>query len=413
MNIYLNRVTPIKVFFFGVLIFFIVYILSPLKVLVEIEPLSLVFFVLSYFSLLAGIVVPFLLSEKFYLHKDQLFFLNESKLKKILIFLLALVVLGFLMRYADKFFIRGYLSFDTAVERRDNKIDSSLLGVLSSPLYIISLFLPIFCFFIRKWIFVKSIVWVFFIIPAAEVVFFGSRGLVITTVGIFILYMAVFIKRPFRPVFAFPLLLFSLSLFLLSGFLFEQRISAYGMDPLYSAFNSGYAFTLVPNDYAADYIKSGAWWSKLYFYWVNFSQYYIHGLYEFSYLFTNFDGYEYRYGIYTFNILGKLIGIDIVALSFEATPRYGVYTTFVGPLFVDFGYLVFLVLFLLGLLYSFVFIRIVKGNLLLIPAYAYISVIVVFFPVVNLVQNALGFYIVSGLFVFYFLSFFISKVRLK
>ena len=131
---------------------------------------------------------------------------------------------------------------------------------------------------------------------------------------------------------------------------------------------------------------------------INFAQYYLHGVYEFGYLYRNYDK-NYHYGAYTFNIVAKFINIifrtniNLNKIK-DAPPRTGVYTTFFGPVFIDFGWVSLIFMFFFGAIQKTIYNKCLEGRFQFLPLLFYFLIINFFMPVFNFINGAQGLYII-------------------
>jgi hypothetical protein len=129
--------------------------------------------------------------------------------------------------------------------------------------------------------------------------------------------------------------------------------------------------------------------------------YYISGAYEFSDLWLRPDVQNFSYGAYNFIAFVRaaqiLFAPDSEPLD-EATLVYktGVFQTFFGNAWVDFGYFAPLVLVLMGYFTRYLGLRARAGNLNVLPLYLFLVVIIFFMPVGNFVNGGLGNYILGA-----------------
>ena len=99
----------------------------------------------------------------------------------------------------------------------------------------------------------------------------------------------------------------------------------------------------------------------------------------------------------------KLLGL-LIGHSLEVDPdslvgnRSGVYTTFAGPMFLDFGWFAPLFGFLLFSLLSVPFRRVVAGDLRWLPAALQVAVIVLLGPVVSIMDSSVGTFLLLATF---------------
>src|SRR5690606_48193 len=158
-----------------------------------------------------------------------------------------------------------------------------------------------------------------------------------------------------------------------------------GFSPAYSAQNSVYAFTLAPNSLSMRLIQDPGLFGIWGFLLINFLQYVLHGFLEFTYLLNNFNA-DFQFGAYTFRVIGKVFGTFVDSGS--VTPRPGVYTTLLGPLWIDFGVVSLFFCFGWGWMMAYTYHKVCLGLYHYLPLYAYMATVAFFAPVVNLIQNA-------------------------
>ena len=129
---------------------------------------------------------------------------------------------------------------------------------------------------------------------------------------------------------------------------------------------------------------------------MNFGQYYLHGVFEFGYLYNNYKK-NYWYGGYTFNIFAKFINImfrtniNLKEIQ-QSPPRNGVYTTFFGPIFIDFGWFSLVFIFFFGVFQKLIHNKILQGRFQFTPLLFYLLIINFFMPVFNFINGAQGLY---------------------
>jgi hypothetical protein len=124
---------------------------------------------------------------------------------------------------------------------------------------------------------------------------------------------------------------------------------------------------------------------------LGFIHYNVHGPFEFIRLVNhvnNFQGVYYgKYEFYVFlkffGLLGFNIGDDFSTMTEKTLYKPAVYTSFWGPVFVDFGILGGFVFFLIGLLIKRVFINGVRGGFIGLFLYPYLGAILFSTAVIN------------------------------
>lgn len=407
----INFLAPLKVLFVGLFLFLFLFFIAPLKIIYipSLEAVSI--FGFSIFSFVCGCLFCKVLFKR-----AKGFGYRRNLSNNFIMLSSLLVVLGIVFRLYDRFMIR-HIDFSVSSAVREQMLveqGTNIFSIISSFLFPAALALFLYSFYSGvKSTFYRLFFLLMFLYPSIDVLMTGKRGLVLVTASLLLFYLIYMQKVKFK---IKPLLLIffgGCALLYLSYLVFLERITSYGFSLSYTALNSGYAFTMIPNENAVEVIDSGTIYSVMTFIYVNFSQYFLHGFFEWSYLYDNFSEYEHTYGVYTFKVFHKFFSViglaDNIVSPMTVQPRFGVYTTFLGPLYVDFGGFVVLFTFFYGLLVEFLHEK-AKRKLIYVPLYCYFLVTILFFPCVNLLQNALGGYImISFTLLIIFSSFFKHK----
>ncbi|TYC58041.1 hypothetical protein FMN52_16005 [Marinobacter sp. BW6] len=395
--------TPFSVIFGSIFFYLTVWLVSPVEVKYSPSVEAILLLLIGQLSLIIGwmscriFVPPSARPVKVELTDSYL-----RSLRAAFKILLLLAVLSVFFKFVDKVLVRDVLSYGSAAERRYSLESTSIFGILAGPFYALCLSLPAFVTVLNLKGLSKLFVIILFFVPAVEILFIGSRGIVLVTLFILFFYTRFVFKVKMLSVALLSAV--GITLFYVSGMILLNRLEAHGISPLYSAFHSNYAFTLVPSSFGEKLAEDGGIFSVFYFVVINFAQYYLHGALEFSFLFDNFEQYDHKFGIYTFSVIAKFFGVSVGPDFLEsASPRSGIYTTILGPLWVDFGFFAFLFLALWGRAMTVCYYKFCSGNIEYLPLYAYMSAVVFFAPVVNLIQSALGVYILVSFFTTIFL----------
>ena len=117
---------------------------------------------------------------------------------------------------------------------------------------------------------------------------------------------------------------------------------------------------------------------------------------ELNHLINNFNK-NHTYGGYTFilykRILYKIIGKKADNTNYATImPRNGIFTSFLGPIFVDFGWFSPIFLLLFGVYSKKIYSRLISNDDSAVLLYVYLSVVILFFPVFNFISGANGLY---------------------
>jgi hypothetical protein len=229
----------------------------------------------------------------------------------------------------------------------------------------------------------------------------GSRSSMFMQVGMLVIARVLIFPR-FPKIAFWTVLVVFLTLVYAAGFLFIERVTQFGLNIDKVARLSVFT-NLVPA--TGEYYHLSATLSEslknILFINTTMMQYYLHGVPEFVYLVEHY-GHGEAWGGFTFTsvtrILAALAGRDYDAETIiNLSPRLGVYTTFFGPLFIDFGPLTPVVAVLLGAFVSWVRRQVLLGNVVALPLYTALLMQMLAAVVVCAVNAAYG--------VFYDLAF--------
>lgn len=182
-----------------------------------------------------------------------------------------------------------------------------------------------------------------------------------------------------------------------------SRLEQMGLDPLLSIQASGYAESLQPSQAALQWIESHPEHSALLAAAFSICLYVYHGLYEFVVLFDAFAD-QHTNGALTLWLplkLLQILGLPVAAVDTSSLQgvREGLFTTFVGPFYIDFGWAAPLVALFVGALLGYPARRVWRGDAAWLPVATVVVAIVVMYPIMNLLDSAAGAYLlVSGVF---------------
>lgn len=190
----------------------------------------------------------------------------------------------------------------------------------------------------------------------------------------------------------------------ISAVLMLERLEQMGLDPFLSIEFSGYAYTVRPSDGAMVWLTAQGDAAPLWVAGFSLLQYVFHGFYEFC-LLNQESLSAHTGGAVTFWLPLKFLGmlglggapIDLETISGW---RAGIFTSFLGPLYLDFaGWLPvasFLLFFTLGIPAA----RLRRDRLAMLPFCSVLCALCVLFPIVNLLDSASGAYpLVASLFI--------------
>jgi hypothetical protein len=313
---------------------------------------------------------------------------------------------GFTLRFYDRFMIRGAEISFSFIENRHilDNTGPSVYGALGSILYgfaYIPLFIVLYAQYsgyeLKKFYIILA--YVIFTFPIIDNIIVGSRLQVVIAIFIYLMYIIIYGKGKIKKMFiTFLSIIFIL---LISIIIFSIRSDQLGFNLQYSIMNSVYAQFVKPRVEVMSAVKSLPNYLQLLSYgMIHLLQYFVHGIYEFSYLIDHNDGTVITFGTMMFEPVFKLLKI----FGFYSNEynnmfilRSGVYTTFWGPLYIDFGWYSILIMFIMGFLSEHFYLLVSKYNIYYYtPLYVYMSIIIFFMPVVNLLSVGLGVYIITS-----------------
>lgn len=317
-------------------------------------------------------------------------------------FVTVLGLVGVTLRLLDRLMRGGSLFADFVANREAVTAEAfgplAVAGQILGPLL---MFVPLLIFIKRLSAGKRAKDWCYFIAaslyPMMDLMFFGGRSLMLVFIALTTLgaWVTGYIRVRFKMIALGVLAV--LGLLWLNGLIFWTRTSQMGMNPLDSMSASAYAH-FVPLDASTQRFVSASSDNGLGFMayaFANFCQYYTHGLIEFLYLTDVFKG-QHSWGGQNFflplKFLSALMGVSgFEAWAFGNQVRIGIYTTFWGPVYYDFGAAlgcVFCLLF--GLSAGLIGRAIGRQKVSWMPLYALLLVMFFFAPVVNLLVYGSG-----------------------
>lgn len=399
--------------FFWVVIFFLV----PLRIKQQIGFLPLFYLILNFIFFILGIKIISTVKKE----KRQLFNLKRKVLTKFIWVILAIAFFGFFLKTIDKFYIRGVsllypMSYNRILLEKSGASFLSVISAITTPFS----FLPLFIYYtrnIKNNILFGLSVFLFFS-PIIDFIMMGSRSGLFVIILMYGLYLFYFkkIKITLGRLIVGSILLFSVAIY--STQLFIERTKDFAKTDKVAIEHilkrSNYNFTITPKNSTKNKIINSTnktlQASRLAV--INFAQYYLHGVYEFGYLYRNYED-NHHYGAYTFNIFAKFINIifrtniNLNKIQ-ESPPRTGIYTTFLGPIFIDFGWFSIIFMFFFGAIQKTVYNKCLEGRFQFIPLLFYFLIINFFMPVFNFINGAQGLYNIVSFIIFVLVYVFLT-----
>lgn len=406
---------PERVALAGILTYLFLFLVAPLELVFPVSWGALAYLVLSYATFFLGCLMA--------VKSRRAVRAIGSKIPKfrprefwVLMFLGAA---GMAIRVYDKYVNRGAGIGESALEVREMLADASAgpLASVGAVLYPFC-YIPLIILWARrgdandgkpsKWLAI-----LLFISPAIDSLLLLSRSQLLVALAMMyfaiacIVYKGKFFPRPL----ILPVLIGILVVTIISVIAFLTRLDQMKMDLAFSIMNSVYGYTITPNDLAWDVTRNadsiiGSVLGSL----LPILQYYLHGLFEFFLLWDRPNGQMFGYGAQHFapyikalTIFGLLPESQYESLYY----RSGVFTTFFGTLWMDFGWFGPLLMLTFGYLCKRVANLARRGDLAVLPLHSYLCVVIFFMPVVSFLISAQGAYVVNTFLLFFALRRFL------
>ncbi|TVZ56190.1 oligosaccharide repeat unit polymerase [Lutibacter sp. Hel_I_33_5] len=401
----------VKATLYGLLFWLILFFLVPFNIKQPLGIFPSLFLILNYLSFLIGLkIITTTKKENLNNYTDSI---NSKVLKSFFYVIVVIALFGFLLKIIDKFYIRGAsflytISYNRIILENSGPSIISIISALTTPFS----FLPLFLYYkLPK----KNLLWFFtsillFFSPTIDFLMMGSRSGIFVIIILLGLYLFYYKKLKLNPIKVIIVIFVLAYLGMASTKLFLERTRDFAKTDKIAINHilkhSGYNFTITPrNSTKNNIIKTKNKTSQAVKLGViNFAQYYLHGVYEFGYLYRNYNKQHY-FGAYTFNVFVKFINIifrtniDLKKVE-NSPPRTGVYTSFFGPVFIDFGWFTFIFMFFFGAIQKTIYNKCLEGRFQFIPLLFYFLIINFFMPVFNFINGAQGLYIITTFIIF-------------
>lgn len=316
----------------------------------------------------------------------------------------ALGLLGMVLRVFDRVVLRGASYGGDAMQVRETLEQASVtpVGAIASVFFCFC-FIPLIVLLASDKrthrIKLTILATLIFALPMIESLLQMSRSTLLVTIGMgfIVLVITRYAGNPANRKLVLASLAGLIALSVFSSLIFSARLEADGRNLDESVFTSVYADFLQPNEQASRALLSpNRFEASVYNAVLPNGMYYISGVYEMSVLWERPDRQYFGSGrihFYPFYRAVQILlgGDDQKAFdSGEYLYRIGVWQTFFGPVWVDFGWLGPLFLAALGYVAQSLSTGARNRQVRDLPLYAYLLVVILFMPVVNLLANGLS-----------------------
>lgn len=359
--------------FSGILVWLSIFIVTPANPTNPISFSTLSYLILSFSIFIIGYRCRIDITPKS---------INDTSYKSFYFLTVLLVSIGFAVRFIDLFFIRNLsFTFDVITNRQLNENNNFLLFSIIGGLRNM-FFTPLIFYFLQKrkniLQFLYSLSLFFF--PFIEAVLKGSRSPFLISFFLLFIILFYFNKIKFNLKFLLASFLISLILIVISFLIFGNReknqIKNYSEEIilLHAKYNDLYkpnqAFLKWYNQEDNKALKSGG------FYLLQMGQYYNHGVFECNNLVQQ-PSLKHQYGKYSFYIIPQFFNkigwthYDLEKIS-ESHPRGYTFVGFLGELFIDWGWLSLIFLFLFGMVQRIVYEFVKVKSYTFLPLYFFL-----------------------------------------
>lgn len=408
---------PERILFAGFVIYLALYLVAPIRPLVALSVGSIGFIALCSATFVSGVMISRMAGTR-QPQKIVAGAMIQAMTLRLFDLFVVIGLFGNALRLIDKYLLRG-AGGASAMDARMilTETSTTALGLIGAVAYPFG-FLPLLIFLGARHIPKLRLRLVFAVlltlIPIFDAFALLSRSFTLTAIAM--IYFALCLTRyggraaP-RRLFV-PLLLIIVLLITMSAIVFIWRLEAMHFDPIDSVIRSAYAYTVVPNNVAYDMMKDGGVGGSFLLAIMPLVQYFIHSIFEFE-LLWRFEHGQLAYGTLHLAPYVKLLGMLGIPLEFQEAslfPRVGIFTSFFGPLWVDFGWFGPIVMVGFGMISGFLSKAVRRGDLGALPLYAYFCVIIFFAPVVNFAITAQGMYVINAFLIFWVITRRLSRL---
>lgn len=403
---------PENVMLMGIGAYLLVFLLSPLDVLVPIEFGSFVFIGFTATALVLGSrsadhfrlggTVRQISAIRLLRAENRLFWAT-----------LWLGLAGNLLRLADKYILRGAAGL-TGLDAREMLLETSstelsLIGGVLYPFGYLPIFILLGARMLPRHSWKLALAGFVFLIPALDALVLFSRSFMLVSLAMvyFGTSLILFRGRALPRQVVLPTVAGLGAVLTMSVLAFAWRLDQMSIDVSDSIFMSSYAYTVAPNAAMERIINGGGALGGLVAGLLPIGQYYVHSILEFQILWSANEHQVFSGGALHFAPYLKLLAILGVASEpdlFELFPRVGIFTSFWGPLWVDFGWFSPIAMFLFGFMARMIARGARSRDVGAYPLYTYFCVVLFFMPVVNFAISAQGMYVINAFALFWIMT---------
>jgi hypothetical protein len=335
--------------------------------------------------------------------------LSRVHVRPIYAVFLILAVGGLGLRYYDLIVVKSYFSFSSMADFKINYDESivaygpaSIISAIFAPFAVALAMLTIYFRHRLRWHYkgVSSLLFVGFL---AYFVLRGGRAAI--TLALFMCLTTwvlsakpawIHLDKRFLKKFALVAIVVLL-FFLYSATLLVDRLETMGLSIITGLEYLETAHHLTINEGLMELAEKSELVGTIVYALVSLTHYFVHGYYQFFLLYQSFGLDNLTYGASQFYPIFKffrVLGFETVSAAdlVSILEEPGVYTTFFGPVFMDFGYWGFLYCFILGLICQLSWTKAVRSDLFHLLVYPYCAAVIIHSSFLNMIQSGMGMY---------------------
>jgi len=407
---------PVRVALLGILAYILLFCVAPVTVVTPQTLTPYLYIAFCYLGFFCGCIIaqgP----RKRGLRSDSSasLELSDEHLMKLHRIVIAAATLGAILKVIDTFFIRHVSLASTAVDRV-SEIDSvgpNPVSIVCAVLVPACLLAPFTYLLLKRHNLATRthsiVAHVLFLIPVlGSIAIGGKRSMALLYIIIYVLYRVYFGRFRLTTGTIIKALAGLIAILAGSTAIFNNRLQEMNLNPLDTVYTSAFAFTLQPQAWISQImLHDPGLIGNIAFSVLMTCQYYLHGVFEFVYQYQNAPS-MHIWGAASFNAYYKFLAVIMnwtrpSELWEAVSVRIGVFTTFFGPVFSDFGWFGVFYMTGMGILAQRLWERSRSGFIGAVPFYIYLVYTIFLFPVGNNVTNAQGLYSISVFALFFWL----------
>jgi hypothetical protein len=408
----IERMGPMRVACIGIAVYAGMFCISPVTVVTPQSLSPYLYIGLGYLSFFMGCILannPRDHSPKIENTRQTL---SDLQVKRIHLCVTIVASIGAMLKVVDVFVVRGVSLAGSVLDRRNelDTVGANPVSIVCAVVLPACLLIPFTYRLMQERRMGSRFRWMvahlLFVVPIlGGVVISGGRSVILIYIAMYVLYAGYMGKLTITPRAVALLLIGGIVLLAISTTIFNNRLEAMNLSPLDSVYTSGFAMTVQPQAWTGEMmLRHAGIVGDAVFAYLMLCQYYVHGVFEFVNQYRQAPD-VHIYGVASFNAFYKLIAFVLQwpgpeELYGSVTVHPGVYTTFFGPLYSDFGWLGMIYMTGLGVVAQRLWLRCKAGSIAAVPFYMYLVLVIYCMPILNYIVLSLGLYNLSVCFCF-------------